>query len=128
MFEEGGGEEEYGTIAFPGFTFPNDFRELETFGHGGFYTVKGGKENLEVERIPLELAEVVSITVDAENRTPDEVERSSTTSDTDSFRTSTRWPTGKRTGITRCIETYPSTSEKTKASTTSETNSCSDPP
>ncbi len=69
-------EEGYGTIAFPGFTFPHDFRELEMFGNGGFYMVNRENGKMEVERRKLELAEVVSVSIDAEDKTPEEVERS----------------------------------------------------
>lgn len=69
VFEEG----DYGIIAYPGFTFPNDFRELELFEHGHYFLAESNGE-LEVKRKDLKLAEVVSVKIDADGTKPDELE------------------------------------------------------
>lgn len=57
-------------ITFPGALFPNNFKELEEFKHGGFYIVD---EKLNYEYVPVKLKEVLSYSFDANNKTPEEV-------------------------------------------------------
>ena len=64
-------EPEYGLITFPGALFPNNFAELEKYGHGGFYIVEGDK----LEWIPIKLFDHVKIELDCEHLTPADVER-----------------------------------------------------
>lgn len=59
-------------IMFPGALFPNNFKELEQFKHGGFYIVD---EKLNYEYIPVKLKEVVSYDFDANGKTPDEIKQ-----------------------------------------------------
>ncbi|RZN62259.1 DNA repair exonuclease [Methanonatronarchaeum sp. AMET6-2] len=68
-------EEDYGHITFPGSTFPTDYRELERNKTGSFYinTVRDGETHIETHEI--EIAPVLSIEIDAENKTPDTVVR-----------------------------------------------------
>lgn len=57
-------------ITFPGALFPNNFKELEEFKHGGFYLVD---DKLNYEYVPVKLKEVTSYSFDANNKTPDEI-------------------------------------------------------
>ncbi len=61
-----GSEKGYGTIVYPGALFPNNFRELEKFGFGGFYIID--REN--IERIPVKIHDVQRIAIDCENMSP----------------------------------------------------------
>lgn len=60
----------YGTIAFPGPLFPNNFRELEQLGRGGLYLVEDGKLSWQ----PIQVKSVLSIEIDCNNKTPEQVE------------------------------------------------------
>ncbi len=68
-------EPSYGMIAFPGPCFPNNFKELEKLGRGGFYivNVEDGKTNVEFE--PIQIHNVFMINVNAEKKTAEEVEQ-----------------------------------------------------
>jgi len=57
-------------LMFPGALFPNNFKELEEFNHGGFYIVD---DSLKYEFIKINAKDVLSIAIDANNKTPDEV-------------------------------------------------------
>ena len=61
--------EGYGTVAYPGPLFPNNFRELELLGNGGFYIVEDSK----VEFEPIQIYNTFGIHVKAEHDTPDNV-------------------------------------------------------
>jgi len=67
-------EKDYGLIAFPGPLFPNNFKELEDLERGGFYIaeVKDGKTKIEYE--PIQIHNVFKINIDAEHKTPEQVE------------------------------------------------------
>lgn len=58
-------------ITFPGALFPNNFKELEEFKHGGFYVVD---DNLNFEYVDVKLKDVVSINIKVENESSMEVE------------------------------------------------------
>jgi len=58
-----GNEEGYGTIAYPGALFPNNFSELEKFGFGGFYLVEDGR----IERVPVKVHDVQRIVIDCQD-------------------------------------------------------------
>jgi hypothetical protein len=58
-------------ITFPGALFPNNFKELEEFKHGGFYVVD---DQLNFEHIPLNLKDVVSISLNVDGKSAMEVE------------------------------------------------------
>ena len=62
--------EGYGTIAYPGALFPNNFKELEKFGFGGFYVVDGN----ETEFVPVEIYKKNSIKINCNEKTPAEIE------------------------------------------------------
>lgn len=57
-------------LMFPGALFPNNFKELEEFNHGGFYIVD---DLLNYEFIKINAKDVVNLAIDASNKTPDEV-------------------------------------------------------
>jgi exonuclease SbcD len=59
-----------GKLVFPGALFPNNFLELEKFKFGGFYIVS---DNLELERVDINLKDVVSYNINADSKTPDVV-------------------------------------------------------
>ncbi len=61
---------DYAAVTYPGALFPNSFRELEDYGHGGFYLVEDGR----LEWIALKLKERVSITLNCDDRTPGDVQ------------------------------------------------------
>ena len=65
----------YGKIAFPGATFPNNYRELELFKHGGFFIVQANGNDIKVERREIKLCDVVTMQLDARNKTPEKVEQ-----------------------------------------------------
>ena len=58
-------------ITFPGALFPNNFKELEEFKHGGFYIVD---EQLNFEYVPIKLKEVVSILLNVDGKSTMETE------------------------------------------------------
>lgn len=59
-----------GKLVYPGALFPNNFSELEKLKHGGFYIVD---DNLNLERIDVKLKDVLSFTIDANDKTPEEI-------------------------------------------------------
>ncbi|MFH1510968.1 MAG: DNA repair exonuclease [Candidatus Woesearchaeota archaeon] len=65
-------EEDFGIVAFPGPCFPNNFKELEDLGSGGFYLFEDGK----LEWQPVNVINTLSITLDCNNRSADDVENS----------------------------------------------------
>jgi len=62
---------ENGVLTFPGALFPNNFKELEEFKHGGFYVVD---DSLNLEYVPIKLKDVLSIKINADDKTPEDVE------------------------------------------------------
>ncbi len=64
---------EYGMVAYPGPIFPNNFQELEDLKCGGLYIIDYSKE-LSLKHIKLELIHVSANLINAENKTPKEVE------------------------------------------------------
>jgi DNA repair exonuclease SbcCD nuclease subunit len=64
----------YGPIVFPGPTMPANFRELESLATGGLYinTVESGKVTTEWRA--LDIYEVVKIQIDANDKTPTNIE------------------------------------------------------
>jgi len=63
--------DEYKNVAYPGALFPNNFRELEIFKHGGYYFYEDGN----VTWNPIITKEVVCLHFDCNNKTPSEVEK-----------------------------------------------------
>jgi len=64
-----------GIIAYPGPLFPNNFLELEELKHGGFYLVDVKDGKISLNHIPVKIKDVISLTISAENKTPEEVEK-----------------------------------------------------
>ena len=58
----------YGKFVYPGALFPNNFKELEKFKHGGFYLYEDEKTNY----IPIELFKVLSFIINCNMKTPEE--------------------------------------------------------
>ncbi len=67
--------EDYGTISYPGPIYPNNFQELEKLKHGGFFLIDAKDGKLETKHIPLKIIDVVSYYINADNKTPKEVEK-----------------------------------------------------
>ncbi len=67
--------ENYGLIAYPGPTFPNNFKELEELGYGGFYLVETNGQEIKPRHIQIKLKEVKSYLINAENKTILELEQ-----------------------------------------------------
>lgn len=61
---------DYGTVSYPGPLFPNNFRELEKLGNGGFYIVKEDKVTFE----PIQIYNTYSIKINCNNKIPEEIE------------------------------------------------------
>jgi len=59
-------KDDYGVMTYPGALFPNNFKELEEFKHGGFYLVNIENGNLSHEYINVKVKDVVSFRVDVE--------------------------------------------------------------
>ena len=64
-------EKDYGTIAYPGPLFPNNFRELEKLQKGGFYIV----ENETLEWCPVQIHNVFPIEINADHKSPEHVQK-----------------------------------------------------
>jgi len=61
--------EGYGTIAYPGPLFPNNFKELEELGNGGFYIVEDNKP----EWHPIQIYNTQHIKLDCNHKTPEQI-------------------------------------------------------
>jgi DNA repair exonuclease SbcCD nuclease subunit len=64
-------KEGYGLITFPGPIFPNNFKELEELGCGGFYIIE---DNLKLRHIKLKLKDVLTLKIDVNNMSSFEAE------------------------------------------------------
>ncbi len=62
-----------GLLVYPGPTFPNNFKELEELKHGNFCIVDTEQG---MKRIPLEIKKVDSYSINADNKSPLQVEES----------------------------------------------------
>lgn len=63
-------KDENSLLMFPGALFPNNFKELEEFRHGGFYVVD---DSLNYEFIKINLKDVLNITIDANDKIADDI-------------------------------------------------------
>ena len=63
-------EKDFGIIAYPGPLFPNNFRELEKLGNGGFYIVEDDK----LEWQPIQIYNTYKIDIDCNHKSIEEVE------------------------------------------------------
>lgn len=64
-------EKGYGQIVYPGPLFPNNFREIEKLGQGGFYIYNDG--HLEFQ--PIKVVNILSLKIDADGLTPEKTEQ-----------------------------------------------------
>jgi len=67
-------EKGYGLIAYPGPLFPNNFKEIEELERGGMYIVDVNDKKTDVSFEPIQVYNIFKIEVDAENKTPSQVE------------------------------------------------------
>ncbi len=67
-------QEGYGVIANPGPLFPNNFREIENLGCGGFYMVEQAGSELELTSERVMIHNVFSIHLDCNHKSTGEVE------------------------------------------------------
>ncbi|MBI4151740.1 exonuclease SbcCD subunit D [Candidatus Woesearchaeota archaeon] len=70
--------EGYGTITYSGALFPNNFQEIEKYGHGGFYVIDVDHgfpraASQHVEWIPVKIAEHIPLVFDCTGKSPDTV-------------------------------------------------------
>lgn len=63
--------EGYQNIVYPGPIFPNNFAEIEKLRHGSFVLYVDGR----IEHIPLNICPIVCLTVDADDKTPSQVQQ-----------------------------------------------------
>ncbi|MDP3916777.1 MAG: DNA repair exonuclease [Nanoarchaeota archaeon] len=61
-------------VAYPGPLFPNNFKELEELKHGGFYIINVEQGNIKLNYIPIEMKKTVSIVIDADEKTAEQLE------------------------------------------------------
>ncbi len=64
---------EHPLIAYPGPLFPNNFKELEELKQGGFYIADVNQNNTSLTHIPIKLKETITLNINAENKTPEEI-------------------------------------------------------
>jgi DNA repair protein SbcD/Mre11 len=60
-----------GVLTFPGALFPNNFKEMEEWQHGGIYIVD---EQVNWEYVPIKLKDVVTFRIDVTAKTPEQAE------------------------------------------------------
>src|SRR3989344_5233187 len=63
----------YGILAYPGPIFPNNFQELEDLKQGGFYIAEVNNK-INLKHVKLNIIPTISYKINAENKTPKEVE------------------------------------------------------
>src|SRR3989344_1941436 len=64
----------YGTLAYPGATFPNNFSELEKFKHGGFLMVEIKDDDVDVNYKPIIIKEFESFNINVEDLSPEDAQ------------------------------------------------------
>jgi|SRR3989344_1625094 len=65
--------ENYGLLSYPGPIFPNNFQELEDLRYGGFYIAEVNNK-INLKHVKLNIIPTISYKINAENKTPKEVE------------------------------------------------------
>lgn len=76
VFQKDMRKDGYGMMAYPGPLFPNNFRELEKLGHGGFYIVTmDEKGRCTATHVPVVLKKVVPVVIAAEGKSAEEVKK-----------------------------------------------------
>ena len=66
---------DYGLITYPGALFPNNFKELEKFNHGGFYLLNYSDNKLTHQWIPVKIKDVLSFSIDINHKDLLEIEK-----------------------------------------------------
>lgn len=64
---------EYGTLTYPGALFPNNFAEVEKYGHGGFYLISISDGQQEVSWVPIEVIRHLAVEIDCTRQSPEAV-------------------------------------------------------
>ena len=64
----------YGIISYPGPIFPNNFKELEELKWGSFFIVEFN-DKIEIKNMPLEIKKVHPYNINADNKTPLEIQK-----------------------------------------------------
>jgi len=64
---------EYGTLTYPGALFPNNFAEVEKYGHGGYYIISVNENKHDVQWIPLEIIKHQSLILNCSHKSPEVV-------------------------------------------------------
>ncbi len=67
-------EDNYGTIAYPGPLFPNNFKEIEDLETGGFYFVNVDDKEIILEYQSIQIHNIFKINIDCDNLTPEQAE------------------------------------------------------
>ena len=62
-------------ITYPGALFPNNFKELEKFNHGGFYLLNYSDNKLTHQWIPVKIKDVLSFSIDINHKDLLEIEK-----------------------------------------------------
>ncbi len=63
--------EEYGTLTYPGALFPNNFAEVEKYGHGGYYLITVDNNTQTIEWIPLKVIVHHEYTLNCTHKAPE---------------------------------------------------------
>src|SRR3989338_1127852 len=66
---------DYGLITYPGALFPNNFKEVEKFKHGGFYILDYSNGNLTHEWIDVKIKNVLSFHIDVNKNSLNQIEK-----------------------------------------------------
>lgn len=66
----------YGLVVYPGPLFPDNFKEVEQLGHGGFYMVSADTETKEIkaERIPVMVKNTAGLNIDCDGLSPEDIQ------------------------------------------------------
>ncbi|MDP3734362.1 MAG: exonuclease SbcCD subunit D, partial [Nanoarchaeota archaeon] len=64
---------EYGTVTYPGALFPNNFAEVEKYGHGGYYIISVQNREQKVEWIPLPVIKHETVTIQCKQQSVEEI-------------------------------------------------------
>lgn len=64
---------EYGTVTYPGALFPNNFAEVEKYGHGGYYNIAVKDEQQDVQWISLPVIKHETVTLHCRHQSAEEM-------------------------------------------------------
>ncbi|MBT4651665.1 exonuclease SbcCD subunit D [Candidatus Woesearchaeota archaeon] len=63
----------YGTLTYPGALFPNNFTELETYHHGGYYLIETNENQQTLTWTPIKIIDHLPLSIDCNNKSPEVV-------------------------------------------------------